>query len=393
MFYVNKYKDKKRLPLYKNNYSRSIISNNEEESKIFYVINTKEQLTNSHLITAEKYFEGNRINVYIPSLYTNNMNMIDECIDKFENFLFQRVECLWGTCADINNDKHITILFTPTINEEETAIGFFNSDDFFEKNEDTTSEFYNPYSNEMDIIYVAVPDENNSNYSVNSICATMVHEYTHAINFSTKSWKNYITTGDKLIYEELFLDEGWSHLSESLCGFGISGGNIDFVNYYLENTGYYSLSKENYLGQSDSVGQRGGICLFLYYLFNKAGGIEYSENNKIIIDKGGISFLRKMNNSKNWGWDCIGEYFGQSTDILLLEFVEKLYVGIDNCFSKTKIDPYTREYLMNCNNVTKTIISSYFKILPKSFVFFDNLEKTEMMLKFDSNYSNIYYFD
>lgn len=67
------------------------------------------------------------------------------------------------------------------------------------------------------------------------ISATLAHEYTHAINFSNKTWTHLLNSNSKSDVMETFLDEGLSHLTESLCGFGISGGNVIFINYYLKN--------------------------------------------------------------------------------------------------------------------------------------------------------------
>lgn len=335
------------------------------DTKSFYVMNTTTG-NSSHEIKANNVYTGKYISVWLCEDANFMLDCLDEIIDKLENVIFPRVKQLWGDCADINKDGTCSILFSSTINQEKTAVGFFNTGDFFSNDKDIQSKSYNPYSNELDIIYVAVPEKDNKNYSIDSIIATIAHEYTHAITFTNKTWKSLQSGQNIFLREEIFLDEGWSHLSETLVGYGVSGGNNDFIEYYLNNMSYYSFCKNDYLGRNDSVGQRGAICLFLYWLFNKAGGIEYDDNKIDYIDKGGIKFLRSMITSDITGWDCIGEFFEKSTDSLFLEFskeimnTEKSFV-----FSLNKKDPLTNELFLpeiNCNTINYNIN----KILPYS---------------------------
>lgn len=349
-------------PLLKKSSRGAMFSN---DTKSFYVMNTTTG-NSSHEIKANNVYTGKYISVWVCEDANFMLDCLDEIIDKLENVIFPRVKQLWGECADINKDGTCSILFSPSINQEKMAVGFFNSGDFFSNDKDIQSKSYNPYSNELDIIYVAVPEKDNKNYSIDSIIATIAHEYTHAITFTNKTWKSLQRGQNNFIREEIFLDEGWSHLSETLVGYGVSGGNSDFIKYYLNNMPYYSFCKNDYLGRNDSVGQRGAICLFLYWLFNKAGGIEYGDNKIDYIDKGGIKFLRSMINSDKTGWDYIGEFFGKSTDSLFLEFSKEI-MNTENSFvlSSNKKDPLTNELLLPEINYN-TINYNINKILPYS---------------------------
>ena len=315
-----------------------------EIKRNFFVINTTEPYGEPNVVTAEMYYDSSLISVWIPENYSDTY-LIDEIVNALDGFVLNRVNQLWGGSADIDSNGKITLLFSPTINEENKAVGFFNSKDFFKKNTDKNDASYNPYSNEMDVIYAAVPEKSgNKNYSVESVIATISHEYAHAINFSNKTWKRCSGGEKNARLEDLFLDEGWSHLTELLCGYGISGGDMDFINYYLENSIYYSLCKNDFLGRNDSVGQRGAVCLFLYWLFEKAGGMDYDNCSGGFIDEGGISFLKSMVDSENYGWNCIGEYFGKNTDLLFIEFSKELLARNEtDIFIEGKTDPITKE--------------------------------------------------
>ena len=352
----------------------------DDTEKTFYVMNTGNTGGSPHEISAKKYYSGKNVSAWIPENFDGEKFFLDKCIEKFETIIYPRVTQLWGKCADINGDGTISILFTPTINQEKMAVGFFNSADFFRNNRNSSESGYNPYSNEMDIIYVAVPDESDSNYNVNSLIATLAHEFTHSINFTNKTWIRYLNGESNAPQEEIFLDEGCSHLTESLCGYGVSGGNKDFVNYYLENTGLYSLTGNDYLGRNDSVGKRGAVCMFLYWLFNRAGGISYADNGIDFIDNGGISFLKKMVSSDSVGWDSIGVYFKKSTNALYLEYAKELATKkVENLFDMQKLDPITQEPVFICNRVKTNSLDKTYKILPWSITIF-NLPQNDAII-------------
>ncbi|HAL18644.1 MAG TPA: hypothetical protein DCO86_03370 [Spirochaetaceae bacterium] len=76
-------------------------------------------------------------------------------------------------------------------------MGFFNPADIFANDAAASSDGYNPFSN--------------------------------------GAYRRYVQ-GDKTAKQmETFLDEGLSHLTESLVGHGNSGGNVLFVNRYLKS--------------------------------------------------------------------------------------------------------------------------------------------------------------
>lgn len=384
--------DFSNLKLFSLEANRSI--KNRDSFDTFYVINTKNQFSEPHIINVFKYYDGKYLNVYLPKDYDESIKfLIDDCINCFEKFIIKRVSSLWGNCSDINYDKKLTVLFSPTINEEGVAIGFFNNLDFFERNENINSESYNPFSNERDIIYIGMPQEGSDVFSPQSICATFAHEYTHAINFSEKIWKKIVNGNDCVISEEIFLDEGCSHLTECLTGYGISGGNQEFIDLFLLHTADYSFCKKNIYGKDDSAGQRGAVCLFLYWLFNRAGGMDYADDGIEIIDKGGISFLKSLTASDSYGWECIGDYFNEGTDYLFMEFVKNLYQnGINGTFDITKKDPYTNELLLDSNEVQCSFIEQHNVLLPKSFVFFTNQNHDILSLENEKAFDNTYYF-
>ncbi|GHU54634.1 hypothetical protein FACS189442_1160 [Spirochaetia bacterium] len=293
-----------------------------------------------HEYESEMIYSGNRYIIWKTGDTVISAETLNYITGKLDELVMPRVTAIWGEWADVDQNNKITLLFSRSINTENKATGFFNSDDLYSRDIDTASGAYNPYSNEADIIYLAAPEEgSDSSYSKETILATIAHELTHVINYTQKTYRN------NEFIEEVFLDEGWSHLSENLCGLGISGGNIYFLEEYFRNTANFSFCTANKSGQYDSAGMRGAMTLFLSYLFWKSGGMEIDNAGMGgVIDTGGIAFLKKMVGLEETGWTSIGTAYGNSIDDLFLEFSHDLNKNRINPEDfNYKTDPYTGE--------------------------------------------------
>lgn len=239
-----------------------------------------------------------------------------------EQLILPHLETLFGKAKDLDNDKHISLLFTKTLNNGNYAIGFFNPSDLFPYVANSNAENYNPTSNEMDILYLGIPDNTRFAFSVHSICATIAHELQHLIHFSLKTFSRYENADPNPPEEELFIDEGLAHLAETLCGFGISGGTIAFAEKFYSAPHNYSLIYEDISGINDNTGKRGAIAMFLCRLFEQKGAAVY--DNEVLTSDGGIGFLRTLVRSSETGWEGLGNAFGENADILFKNWVEEL---------------------------------------------------------------------
>jgi len=313
------------------------------DEKTFYVVNTKHQSMEPHKILSKVIRTSDSYTIWYPvnpenfSFLKLDEDALNACISEIEKRIIPRLNTLWGQLPDIDNDGKISFLFTPTINEEQTAIGFFNSNDFYKRDDSS------PYSNEMDILYIAIPEPEKFSYSVKCISATIAHELTHAINYNIKTYARVLQNEVTPPVEETFLDEALSHLSESLCGYGISGGNVSTLWYYLNNLEKYSVYRSDYLGNEDSNGRRGASTMFLSWLFWKKGGISWNKENPLeIIDNGGISFLRQLVAGSGTGWENIGKVYGKSTDLLYVQMVQEVNAAREKT-NPSVLDPYSNE--------------------------------------------------
>ena len=344
---------KKDIHIHTNIKGKTIIQNSERsakktgyelnDEKDFFVINTKQQVLDPHKMVAKVIRTSESYTIWYPvhpeeySPLELDEDALNSCIREIESRIIPRLNTLWGRLPDIDNDGKISLLFTPTINEEKTAIGFFNPDDFYKRDDAS------PFSNEMDILYIAIPERGNFSYSAKCISATIAHELTHAINYNIKTYSRILNNEINPPEEDPFLDEALSHVSESLCGYGVSGGNVSILFYYLNNLGKYSVCKNDYLGNGDSNGRRGATTMFLSWLFWKKGGISWNKSNPLeIVDEGGIGFIQKLVASNGTGWENIGAVFGKNTDMLYVQMVEELNALRENV-NPSILDPYSHE--------------------------------------------------
>jgi hypothetical protein len=318
------------------------------DKKVFNVLNTSNQYDEPHEILGEMIYSGGRFTIWRDIWSAIDAVALAQCISNLETIIIPRLLSIWGEWADVDGDGKIAILFSQTINTEAVAVGYFNPQDFF------LSEDSNPQSNQMDIVYAGYPvNSPNSSYSPEAVSATIAHEITHAITFSQKTYNKIAMGNVNAQRETVFLDEGWSHLSENLCGFGASGGNILFLKQFFDNTADYSFCSPNAVGQIDSAGMRGAMCLFFSWLFWKQGGMNWNSTNPgIVYDNGGISFLKNLVGSDQIGWKSIGDSIGVTMDELFLEFIYDMNrQRALNTVYPYKTDPHTGEPVEFFNNM------------------------------------------
>ncbi len=295
-------------------------------------------------ITTKLYSVGKYIQVWVDvEGYSSTFD--DDAINEVirlaeENVLPRQVHDIVGPHYDLDNSGNFSIVMSKKINEGRFAIGFFNPGDFFDSSQ--------PGSNEEDIIYLGFPDYGDHNFTPRSLAATIGHEYTHLVYFSNKTYIPLIEGKTSTIkLEETFLNEGLAHLTESLFGFGESGGNFLFLKSYFIWPEKFSLSDKNTVGRSDdSQERRGAVLALLWWLFEQEGGAVWNSDGSI-TDKGGISFISRLIKSPYIGWDNVvksSKKYRSVTEILSTWASEYLqYNSGEESPEKNIIHPQTQE--------------------------------------------------
>jgi len=196
----------------------------------------------------------------------------------------------FGQPTDIDTNDRVAILFTPGVN----VGGAFTARDLFPA---TGTGDVCPASNEGEMFYMPVPDPNstiNGNYTnkanmARGNLAVLVHELQHLINAGRRIYVN-----DAFAFEEVWLNEGLSHIAEELMYYQVSGNaprtNIDLprlqssqaqvnaVNAYMvQNLGRLSTYLEatemnSPFDVGDALETRGAIWQLLRYSQDRKGG-------------------------------------------------------------------------------------------------------------------------
>ena len=205
----------------------------------------------------------------------------------------------FGAPTDIDANGRVAILFTPGVNvipgpPGGYVGGLFAGRDMFAPTSCVAS-------NEGEMFYMPVPDPNktiNGNYAskanlANGNLGVLVHELQHLINLGRRVYVNGAAVG-----EEVWLNEGLSHIAEELLYYRLSGNapgsNIDLAlvqssqaqvdainNYQGQNLArlntYLKAPETNSpFSQTDALEMRGAIWQLLRYAADKKGGVQQS---------------------------------------------------------------------------------------------------------------------
>ncbi|MGZ3333051.1 MAG: Ig-like domain-containing protein [Gemmatimonadaceae bacterium] len=203
----------------------------------------------------------------------------------------------FGTPTDIDGNGRVAILFTPSVNSIPAPPGAVVGGLFAGRDLEPVATCV--ASNEGEMFYMPVPDPNstiNGNYTDKvevgrAVLPTLVHEFQHLINAGRRQFINNAPTA-----EELWLNEGLSHIAEELLYYRMSGNTpgsdidlpliqssqaqIDAINTYqfdnLVRAALYMKAPETNspYGQVDVLEMRGAIWQLLRYSADRKGGVE-----------------------------------------------------------------------------------------------------------------------
>lgn len=236
----------------------------------------------------------------------------------FDTLVFPMDTTAFGAPSNISQYGKIILFYTRAVNQltpqgaSFTIGGFFFARDLYPK----TARNGLPAcatSNEQEMFYLLVPDPDgavNSNRRTKDAVTrinltTIAHELQHLINASRRLYVN----GGGTTTEQVWLDEGLSHLAEELLYFRVSGyssrSNLaltdvngtradNFTTYASQNfSRFYSFliapETNSPYAPNDSLGTRGAIWNFLRFAAARQGAANEA------------NFLRQLVNSTSTG--------------------------------------------------------------------------------------------
>lgn len=261
----------------------------------------------------------------------------------------------FGDPTDIDDNGRILILFTYSVNQLTPANsngvvgGFFYERDLFPTTGDP--QFSCKGSNMGEMFYMLVPDPNgtiNGNKRDTAFVralttGTIAHEYQHLINAGRRL---YVNNADA--FEEVWLNEGLSHIAEELTYFKASGHapreNIDaaviraspasvdvFNEFQNNNFGRFrefllKSSNSSPYADNDSLETRGATWNLLRYLADHRGTDDGDTWRQ--LDNSTTTGLANMTNVfganlmdqiRNWATSVETDDFGGVTDATFLQ--------------------------------------------------------------------------
>jgi hypothetical protein len=286
----------------------------------------------------------------------------------------------FGAPTDLDGNSRVLLVFTRAINERTPANvdyyvgGLTHSRDLIPKSQNC------PGSNEAEMFYLLVPDPtgsvNNNVWTTADVLsvtdATVAHEFQHLINFARR---RYILPGHPLPGEELWLNEGLSHMAEELLYYRLSGrasrsnlgytqlfssqAQFDVFRFYMSGN---FLNHDEYIFRTaqsspfrsgDDVATRGATWMFLRYAADQTraedGSIWFDFVNS--GDVGVVNFRNRLGGLSESAFKgmlrdfTIAEYAddhvgGVATKYTLPSWnMRSVYQGLNPTFFRFRLDP------------------------------------------------------
>jgi hypothetical protein len=272
--------------------------------------------------------------------YTN-AEMIDFA-QGFDTLAYPLAVQNFGAPSDFDANGRIAILFTPAVNMIPIPPGAIIGGLFAGR--DLTPVSQCVASNEGEMFYMPVPDPNqtlNGNYVdkaalAEGVLSVLVHEFQHAINAGRRMFVNNASG-----FEEIWLNEGLSHIAEELLYYRVSGNTpgsnidlpllqssqaqLDAANAYAIENFFRLLSYQiapegnSPYGQTDLLEMRGAIWQLLRYSADRKGGVHQSTWFSLV-------------NSTTAGMANFNAVFGdiitQSRDWAVAQFTDDASLGV-----------------------------------------------------------------
>jgi hypothetical protein len=290
---------------------------------------TNPQIRNAHVVAVSNRAivvndDANPAGGFTAAEFQSIATTFDTLVDPVDRAAF-------GDPTDIDGNGRIILFYTRLVNEltpansEGVVEGFFNPRDLFPTSASGGLQGC-PGSNVAEMFYLVVPDPTgtiNGNVRTKadvsqSTIGVTAHEYQHLINAARRLYVN-----DADDFEEVWLNEGLSHIAEELLFYRASGlaprANIDattitasdrrveaFNAHAIGNFGRYNLflqrpERSSPYADNDSLSNRGAIWSFL----------RYAADRKQATDG---TLWQQLVNSKTTGMANLNAVFG--TDVM-----------------------------------------------------------------------------
>ena len=238
---------------------------------------------------------------------------LQEMIDYFEEVILPRERFFFHEESDVNNDGHVTVLFTPKVPEIGAAAYVVPYDLI------TDDKALPPYvvSNKQEIIYCTPPNMSGGPMSsARYLAEVLAHEFNHQIYFYAKFLLNDNADDD----ENPYVTEGMSAMAEDLTGFSIGVHYMLWYGFRQSDFSYNDISQFmiSYIYDRDESLRSAGY-LFLRYLFDQAGGDEMDDSGNP-LETEGVKWMREFFVNPTTAPEILAESTGRTREELIEDF-------------------------------------------------------------------------
>lgn len=277
-------------------------------SGTFRVLSSLSSVSSYNTVTATAKCVNNRIALFADADIDSNLSGVMASTDyatlcsQFKTSLDTLFSIL-GEPPDINSDESVTVLMTPKVNALGSSgggivTGFFFAGDLLTKSNS------NPASNEREIVFVVTPDPNGVYGTAltkaftmeNLLTAVVPHEVQHLL-----SYYHHVLVNNGAS-EGTWLNEALSHLMEDIVGYGQE--NPSRVALYLQSTATSPLIPS----ASPDLSERGGLYLFLRFLYEQSSNGNAFLKALVQTDKTGVTNLESAFGSGNANLDEFADF-------------------------------------------------------------------------------------
>jgi hypothetical protein len=258
----------------------------------------------------------------------------------FDTLVAPVADAAFGAPTDLDVNGKVLIFFTRAVNELTPSDASYYYGGFFHPRDLLPQTAYGapycPGSNEREMFYMLAPDPDgvvNGNVRTAGFVdtltvGTLAHEHQHLVNFARRAYVN-----DALVDEEVWLNEGLSHIAEELVFYRASGAaprqNLGgsafgspafdemFARYMVPNLGRLQVFLESPQTTSpyssdDGLGTRGAVWAFL----------RYAADHRSSTD--GDTWMRLVN-STSYGLFNLADVFGPGILAMMQQWQLSLY--------------------------------------------------------------------
>ncbi len=255
-------------------------------------------------VSATLRYQGDHVRLYMDDRDVIRLTQADcnELGQTFEQQIYDVDRAAFGAESDYDGNGRVNILLTRQVN---LLTGQIDDDPSW--GGEYVGGFFNPVDlpiwswpagtgNEGEIFYGIVPDPDKefskvahtAESTVAALKPILAHEFQHMINFYQR---HAVLGGGSLQIpgEELWVNEGLSHLAEDLCGF--HDHNRDRVKLYLHSRQhrFWALASLDGVSVGNELWERGASYLFIRYLADRWPGSQEDLVKSIVSGRDNVS--------------------------------------------------------------------------------------------------------